>query len=333
MIDSKDISVVVQGAIKKKEAKKCLNSIRKYLPNAEIILSTWKGSNVNNLNYDILVENEDPGAIIFCGDIYNNINRQLLSTQNGLKKVTRQYVLKLRTDFYLAGSDFLNYFEKFPKRNEKYSLFKHRVIIPTVYSRLFSEETLLPVLFHPSDFYMFGKTEDIKAYFMNTDLAPTEDMANYDIEYSQKPYKLATWRYTPEQYFCWSYVKQFYKDITFEHCGDYSKELKELSDNILFNNFIFLDISASSILSKKHFKSLKLDSSIPGIIFLEKFAKKYKCDYASDFNSEDLFTNKYKFNKHKYRLLDYVEKFNIFISEVFSFIYYGLLTLKEMISK
>ena len=53
MIDSKDISVIVQGPINKKETPKCLKSIRKFLPEAEIILSTWQGTDISNLDYDI----------------------------------------------------------------------------------------------------------------------------------------------------------------------------------------------------------------------------------------------------------------------------------------
>ena len=41
MIKSEDISVVVQGAIVSNLTNNCLKSIRKYLPKAEIILSTW----------------------------------------------------------------------------------------------------------------------------------------------------------------------------------------------------------------------------------------------------------------------------------------------------
>lgn len=39
---SNDITVVVQGAIDRKLTPKCLKSIRKHLPDAEIILSTWE---------------------------------------------------------------------------------------------------------------------------------------------------------------------------------------------------------------------------------------------------------------------------------------------------
>ena len=42
MIKSEDISVVVQGAIDKVNTPKCLESIRKVLPRAEIVLSTWE---------------------------------------------------------------------------------------------------------------------------------------------------------------------------------------------------------------------------------------------------------------------------------------------------
>ena len=49
MIDSNDISVIVQGAINKNETTKCLQSIRQYLPGAEILLSTWDGSNITDL--------------------------------------------------------------------------------------------------------------------------------------------------------------------------------------------------------------------------------------------------------------------------------------------
>ena len=49
-IDTKDISVVVQGAVDKINTPKCLESIRKFLPCAEIVLSTWEGTDVTGLD-------------------------------------------------------------------------------------------------------------------------------------------------------------------------------------------------------------------------------------------------------------------------------------------
>ena len=49
-ISSKELSVVVQGAVSPLETISCLKSIRKYLPDAQIILSTWKNSDISELN-------------------------------------------------------------------------------------------------------------------------------------------------------------------------------------------------------------------------------------------------------------------------------------------
>ena len=113
-IDSTDISVVVQGAIHNKFTKKSLSSIRKYLPEAEIILSTWEGTDTSNLDYDIILLNKDPGAHVFdCNGRVQNQNRQIVSTKNGIKKASRKYVLKIRSDMQIQGTKFLHFFDKY----------------------------------------------------------------------------------------------------------------------------------------------------------------------------------------------------------------------------
>ena len=169
MISSKEISVVVQGAIDKKLTSKCLKSIREHLPEAEIILSTWEGSNVEGLDYDILLLNQDPGGYKHDFAIYNaprsmnNFNRQLVSTLNGIKKVNRKYILKLRTDLILTNSNFLSYWNLFESRDSEYTLFKHRVLCSSIYSRENSCQsgTGFPTPFHPSDFWFFGLATDL----------------------------------------------------------------------------------------------------------------------------------------------------------------------------
>ena len=279
-IKSKDISVVVQGAVNN-DTKKCLKSIRKYLPHAEIILSTWEGTNVNGLTYDILVENKDPGCVLICPKtkLYNNLNRQLLSTQNGLKKVNRKYTLKFRTDFYLTGRDFLKYFDKFPVRNEKFSIFKHRVIVSSVYSRLTSEPGV-PMPFHPSDFFFFGLSEDVKSYFEGTPLEEEKNMANYPFLHPDKmPYKIKslTEKYAPEQYLCFMFLKRHFTDIKFEDWTDWNDENIEFSKNIDINNFIFLGYPESGIYSDKHWQPLVYETKFnPGIITYKIFKNMYK---------------------------------------------------------
>ena len=122
MINSKDISVVVQGAIDKINTKLCLQCIRKQFPYAEVILSTWEGSNVSNLDYDIVLFNKDPGAALCSNaeNVLNNVNREIVSTFNGIKQAKNKYILKIRSDLILNGKNILKCFFKSFKRKPLY---------------------------------------------------------------------------------------------------------------------------------------------------------------------------------------------------------------------
>ena len=183
-----EISVVVQGPIVDGGVtEKCLASIRKSLPGAEIILSTWAGSPVSGLNYDRLVESRDPGPIWILDPVthqprISNVQRQINSTMAGLKRVSRKYALKIRTDFLLQGADFLKYFDQYQQRSPNFKLFEKRVLGCTVYAR--NPRRCLPRyagLFHPGDFVFFGLTQDMlklwdidPATYTITDLTDTE---------------------------------------------------------------------------------------------------------------------------------------------------------------
>lgn len=326
MIDSKEISVVVQGAIDKKNTKNCLNSIRQFLPKAEIILSTWKGSNVDGLDYDVLVENDDPGAVIhdFVYNVYNNTNRQLFSTQEGIKVAKNKYILKLRTDFYLKGNNFLEYWDMFPKFDEQYKCFNHRVLVSTLYSRTHSDLNSSALPFHPSDFFFFGEAEDIKKYFLNTKLLSNNDLAAYDYKYAyKKPYLTPTMRYSPEQYLCLSYFKQFY-NIDFDDWTDWNQSNIELSNNLLFSNFIFLGPKESEIYSDKHALALEHESEIAGLITFKLFVKKYIAMFDKDFNERDSYTLKAKYNKHFDKVVPPIKTTYKWLGEVISLFYYAI---------
>ncbi len=255
MLPSKDISVIVQGAIYPTLTPRCLQSIRTYLPDAEIILSTWEGSALEGLDYDCVVCSPDPGSVLHDLVYFtaNNTNRQLVSTQAGLGKAQRPYTLKIRTDFELRSADFLLHWDTFPRRNTSYAFFERRVLCDVVYSKMSSSQTYRPLPFHPSDFWFFGFTSDIKAYFSGTPLLSTEELSGWQVKYPHKiPYKHAFFRYAPEQFFCFSWVKKHYPDARFADWSDWDEVNIELSSNVLFNNFIFLDYKKSGIFSIKH---------------------------------------------------------------------------------
>lgn len=330
MIKSNEISVVVQGAVNYRETQKCINSIRKYLPKAEIILSTWEDSNTTGLDFDLLIKSKDPGALIQdpAYGAYNNGNRQLLSTQEGIKRATRKYILKLRTDFHLENNEFLDYWDLFPVANEKYKFFKHRVIISSVYSREYSDYNSLPMPFHPADFYFFGLKEDIAAYFLNTPLIKDEDMAGYEHKYKDKaPYLTQTWRYAPEQYYCLSFVRQYIDFNGFEDWTDYNNDIVNLSKNVLFNNFIFLDTLQSGISSLKHKSALMFENNIKGVIPYNYFILMYKKYCDKSFDCKKSFPLRFKYRKHYKRVIEPFKNFIKYLDECISLVYYTCLLI------
>jgi len=239
-INGKDISVVLQGPIYKSTTEKCLASLRKHLPECEIILSTWDNSDIENLDYDIVVLSQDPGStrmLINNDKLKYNINRQIISTQAGLAKVTRKYVLKFRTDFILKSSKFLNYMYLFPHRIEKWKITEERIIMPMGTQPYW-------MVFHPTDVLCFGLTQDVKNYWSCK--LPSKEFSEW---FLNKPLPLSAavdlcMKIGAEPYI-WSELLRKYQHkfgaINFKHSWDNSNENIELSKITLANNTIMLD--------------------------------------------------------------------------------------------
>lgn len=120
-INPEEISVVIQGPIygtpadpyEKRFTQRSCESIRKTLPGAEIILSTWENSVVDGLDYDRLIINQDPGFNYMTLDGIvrpNNTNRMILSSVNGIKAATKKYCIKMRSDMVILKDDLLELF-------------------------------------------------------------------------------------------------------------------------------------------------------------------------------------------------------------------------------
>lgn len=261
-IKSKDISVIIQGAIDKENTKKCLISIRKHLPQAEIILSTWQGEDCEFLDglYDYIIFNEDPGAISMqtSNEGCYNINRHILSSKAGINKVNRKYIFRLRSDLSLKNSAFLNYFDKFKIRNEKYSIFKHKILTSslfTIWAELGTKQEkgkkhLTP--YHISDWWHFGLAEDINLLY-SIDLVDITTFAQYFVEpkYELKWLNHRLWKFPPEQYLGVSLAQKKYPKLKFENCLDLENIDTAQSENFIIDNFITLDYAQSGILCEK----------------------------------------------------------------------------------
>lgn len=286
-MNSADISVVVQGVLAP-ATPECLTSVRRFLPGAEIILSTWTGADTSGLDFDILVQSQDPGgirhdfAIQNVKNSSNNFNRQRLSTNAGLAKATRPYALKLRSDLILQGAGFLTYWDLFPARNRAYTFFKHRVLCGSLYAREHSDQdgNGFPLPFHPTDFWFLGLCEDLREYF-DCPRQTTTEGGDWVFKYPNRvPYTTQLWRYAPEQYLCLNWVKKHRPCVCFEDWSDWNAENIELSNQVLYNNFIFLGYRQTGIYSPKHLNAAQKEEEIQGLISHQRFLEQYKnyCD-------------------------------------------------------
>lgn len=251
----KNFSVVVQGPIDKEHTHNCLNSIRKHAPNAFIILSTWKGSNVSGLNYDELVLSEDPGFFYYSrshGAKENNVNRQIVSTLAGLKKVTSEYVLKIRTDFLLNGIGFLDYLEKFNLFDENYHVFQEKILSCCYFARNPSSKMSYP--FHISDIAFFGKTSDI------INLYDIPLMTRYEAYWNTRSDGFT--RYVPEQYIFINCLRKNKKEILCHYFNHKSQHNIMETEKYFASNFVFLTFDQFNIIPTKKSFSLKAHPNI-----------------------------------------------------------------------
>lgn len=247
---SKDFSVIVQGPIigkpdetyENQKTLHCLESLKQVLPDAEIIISTWKGSDCSHLFYDKIIFNEDPGAISYndyeLKNLLNNNNRQIVSTYNGLKEASRKYAIKIRGDFKLENTSFFSLMNKYNEVN-KYHFLKHRILVPTYVSR---DPEKIPLLFHMSDLFQVGYTADLLDLW-DIPLQPEPETTRafpYNTKFINNPFRDNTWnmRFTPEQYIWYAFAKKKGLNLGIKYYCQTPIRITYLSLVSIIDNFI-----------------------------------------------------------------------------------------------
>tara|TARA_B100001093_G_scaffold471337_1_gene493525 strand:- start:11759 stop:12760 length:1002 start_codon:yes stop_codon:yes gene_type:complete len=263
---NKDITVVVQGYVDKEITKKCLSSIRKVIPGSKIILSTWENSKLDGLSYDTLILNEDPGFYyrsvqLIDGKLVkkkiNNINRQIISTRNGLRAVTTKFSLKLRSDFLLKHSRFIERFEELKYLNSfdrEYKIFKNRLLCCQCGTyKVNKGRTRLP--YHYSDLAYFGLTNDLINLF-EIPLATDQELKYFEnIGLNRKKETWATNQYNCEQTVIKNWLIKNKKSLDFQYSTHASKKNIQDSEKYLINNFLPLSYSKFGLSpTKDHLK-------------------------------------------------------------------------------
>jgi hypothetical protein len=251
MIDSKDISIVFQGPIEweaggkdpRPLTKRSLENTRHMLPGAELILSTWAGQKIDTLGFDHVIFNQDPGMQgEWPGHTPSNVNRQIASTLAGIKHATRPFVLKIRTDLVLNGTNFISRFvEAPPIDDDSRRIFKRPIVTNNLSSR--NTDAILqrlpghPLPFHPSDHASFGLAEDMLTLW---DIPyQSEEDAWFFLDRSHpNRYRLHELsRLAPEQHILTSAIEKHHP-VGLSNYADMSATVLELSQYYMSTHFV-----------------------------------------------------------------------------------------------
>lgn len=246
-----DFSVVVQGPIHGSPGRRgsrdltirCLESIRRFLPGAEIVLSTWQDADTDGLDFDLLVKSGDPGAVPYndtdTPPASNNINRQIVSTRAGLAIARRPCAIKFRGDLFFESDALLDcggvLSEMLP-----HGYFRRRVIITPYHTR---NPRRVPFLFNFSDIVQIGGMDDLRE-FWSAPLAPEPQTTRW-LEGRPRllfaPLKKYYYRVNPEQYLVLEWLAVHGRRIELDHPWDISIAKALLSERVLVNNFQLAD--------------------------------------------------------------------------------------------
>lgn len=254
MSKSRELTFVLQGAIDRTAVSdsyitlELVSRIREYHPNCKIILSTWVGEDVSDFDATCwVVLNKDPGGVKVLNGKVNNYNRMLVSSQNGLKYVDSEYVIKLRTDLILHGPipEYKQVLSDFPEFEDKYSFLSQRVITIS-YSSVdprFSQEKLL---FHPCDWFFYGKTNDVIQFFDAEIISCSKDNYYFDNgEYVS--------RFRAEQNLTLNMMRNTAGvPEGFENARSCTLELTEVSEAVIVNNIFITEAKELNLGSLKH---------------------------------------------------------------------------------
>jgi len=257
----KNISFVVQGQITNL-TKKTIDSIRLYFPHSIIIISTWKNSIVDDLDYDFVVLSDDPGGVEakVSGGIVNTL-RQIISTSEGLKKCNTEYVVKIRSDMIFYGNNLPLYYERYKNLERNSEIFTSRVLI--LENGTLNPRGLYEMPYHFGDWFYFGKTKDVKKIF-DINFSKKDELENafywknrnFPKNNINKKYYM---RFRSETILTYFHIKKKIKNILL-HSNDISSDNIKQSEFHLVNDYLIASMRSIQLKNLKHLNTSSLSS-------------------------------------------------------------------------
>ncbi len=267
-MDSRTLSVVAQGPVSRNGAGSTaavLASLRRAFPRAELVLSTWVGTDVDQLDADVVVFSDDPGV----GGRGSNVNRQILSAQTGIAVASRPHVLKTRSDLLFGSTSVLDAWGRFPDRAPLPTRFRERILASSLFSR--RPSLLSPYPFHPGDWVFLGLREDVRALFdvpVQT-RAMVEPLAVPDALHQTllRVHAGKAHRAIPEQFLMHEALRSLWPDLPLRYWCDLTPDTLLATEVAFAQEFVVLDaVRHWDILLPKYASSDRLlrDASLLG---------------------------------------------------------------------
>jgi len=274
---SSNLSFIIQGSINNIETvNKCIASIRKFFPKSIVILSTWENSNYKSMDFDKLVLSHDTNSnfnLYHNSNLINNINRQIISSYNGLKASETLYSIKLRTDMIFFTDELLHHLKKISLINNKKFILKNNILLPYDLS-INPQKTKL--LFHFNDWILCGKTSDLKKIF-NLPLMNKKDFTYFKDNKNIKIYNFKNWfndrihyltckkylipKFIPEQ-FIFKYIALKNTNLQFTNAFHFNDRLLSLHLEFLKNCIYPISLDQLGVKNAKHIFNIFSDRTI-----------------------------------------------------------------------
>jgi hypothetical protein len=144
----KNVTIILQGKI----LQETIDFFVKHYPNQNVVVSTWIGSKLDlsklPQSYNVILTKLPKNGG------HQNIAYQLLSTNNGLKCVETDYVIKLRGDEYYSNLEYVAY---------EIAMNPHKIHCSSVFFRHWEF-----MQYHISDHIIAGTTSNVKLMFEKT---------------------------------------------------------------------------------------------------------------------------------------------------------------------
>jgi hypothetical protein len=265
-IKNEDLTFVIQGPIIKGSdnltTSSLVNEVEKFYPGSVIILSTWKEQDLSEFRGRVqLIESVDPGGQVgwLQSGTQNNVNRQIVSTINGLCAVKTRYAIKIRTDAIIKGDQVRKLLIKRPQRSmdTDFDILRELVIISNVTS--YNPRFQIRRIHHPCDWFFAGLTQDLLNIW-NIPLMPQEWFQWFSQEGTRSIGALNTdqdCRFDPEEYI-WSQFLGKNQRIQFENSFDVTDANLQCSEKYIARNLQIYPNSFLGIDSMTHPESSKI---------------------------------------------------------------------------